>query len=117
MKLNGWQRLGLIASVCWVVVGGMWVNGHVIDDLGAPIVATYRRCLDSRSVQSDGTIPKDTDWASCTAAFNRDFGPAVTNHWVYAAAYTLIPIPIVWLVAYGIALLFRWVRVGFKYQE
>ena len=115
MRLNGWQRLGIIASVCWIIVGGMWINGHVIDDLGADAVTSYRQCLASRSVQADGSVPKDTDWAPCSASFDKNFKSAVADHWLYATIYTLIPIPVVWLLAYGLMMLFRWVRVGFEH--
>ena len=28
MRLNGWQRIGVIASVCWAIGGGLWINYH-----------------------------------------------------------------------------------------
>jgi hypothetical protein len=24
MRLNGWQRIGIVASVAWFLVGGFW---------------------------------------------------------------------------------------------
>jgi hypothetical protein len=113
LQLNGWQRIGIVASICWIVAGGLWINHVVIDDLGAPVGAEYRRCLDSRSVQPDGTIPKDTDWGPCSRKFEAAFGPAVANHWYYAAAYTLIPIPFVWLLVWGVLGVIRWIGAGF----
>jgi hypothetical protein len=102
MRLNGWQRIGVVASVCWFLGGGLWIGGIVIDDLSSTVRAEYRRCLDAHSIQPDGTVPKDTDWGPCMRTFEKDFDAAVANHWYYTAAYTLIPIPIVWLIVYGL---------------
>src|SRR5258705_3598327 len=96
MRLNGWQRIGFVGTICWIVGGGLWINSQVIDGLGAPVVAEYRNCLASRSVQSDGSVPKDTDWGPCTARFNRDYGPAVAEHWFNAAILTFVPVPLAW---------------------
>lgn len=113
LRLNGWQRIGIILTVCWVIGGGLWINGQVIDGLSAAVRGEQRRCIEARSIQPDGTVPKDTDWGPCFERFEAAFPAAVTNHWLYAAAYTLIPIPIVWLIVYAIIGLWRWVRRGF----
>jgi hypothetical protein len=52
--------------------------------------------------------------ASLRAKFHADWGPAVSNHWRNAAAITLIPIPIAWLVIYGVVWLVRWIGAGFR---
>jgi hypothetical protein len=113
MRLNGWQRIGVLLSILWFIVGGLWINSTVIEDLGAPVVAKHLRCLDARSVQPDGTVPKDTDWGPCQAAFNREYPPAIADHWYWAIAFTLIPIPTVWLLVYGLLALMRWIMAGF----
>jgi hypothetical protein len=117
MRLNGWQRIGIVASVCWLVGGGFWINGLTIGQLSEPVVNELRSCLESRSIQPDGSVPRNTDWGPCNEKFKRDYGPAVADHWFYAAAFTLIPIPLVWLIVYGIVWLSRWIRVGFSQQE
>ena len=117
MHLNGWQRIGVVASICWFVVGGLWINGLVIDGLGAPARYEFNRCLVARSIQPDGTVPKDTDWGPCEERFSAAFVAATADHWFYAAAYALIPIPIVWLLVYGLVALFRWIRAGFARRQ
>jgi hypothetical protein len=113
MRLNGWQRIGIVASVCWFVVGGFWINSLVINGLGASVKTEYRHCLDRHSFQPDGSVPADTDWGPCDKKFEADWSAAVADHWSYAAAYTLIPIPIAWLVVYGLVALVRWIKAGF----
>jgi len=114
MRLNGWQRIGLVLTICWIVGGGLWVNGMVIDAMGANVRSELQRCLDARSIQPDGTVPKDTDWGLCTRRFDAEFIPAVANHWTYAIVYTLVPIPLAWGLVYALAGLGRWIAVGFR---
>jgi hypothetical protein len=106
VRLNGWQRIGIVLSVLWFFVAGFWGNRIALEDLGAGVVATYRLCLE-RSIQPD-------DDTKCNAAFMRDYPAAVESHWWYAAGFALIPIPIAWLVVYGFVALFRWIKAGFK---
>jgi hypothetical protein len=94
MRLSGWQRIGVVLSTLWFIVGGLWVNSWVIDELGAPALARHRQCLEARSIQPDGTIPSDTDWGPCNAAFEREFARAVANHWYWALASVIcLPVP------------------------
>lgn len=111
MRLNGWQRLGIVVSICWIVGGGLWINGKVIDEMAHPVVSEYQSCLNTHSAQSDDSTPADTD---CSAKFDADFGPAVSNHWSYSIALTFIPIPVAWLTVYGLIGLVKWIRAGFK---
>jgi hypothetical protein len=114
--LNGWQRIGIVLSVLWAIVGFFGGNSIAIDALGSGVSASYARCLEQRSVQTDGSVPKDTDWKPCQVAFERDWGPAVKDHWSYAAASAFIPILIAWLVVYFFVALGRWIAAGFKQQ-
>jgi hypothetical protein len=59
------------------------------------------------------TAADDAIGKPCNTAFNRDFPLAAANHWYWTLAYTLIPIPIFWLVGYGLLALARWIRAGF----
>jgi hypothetical protein len=95
MHLNGWQRIGIVASVCWIIVGFPWINIQVIDDLARPVSAELARCLDARSVQPNGTVPKDTDWGPCMTKHDRDWEltvkPRWAEHYWWTALYTLPP--------------------------
>jgi hypothetical protein len=86
MRLNGWQRIGIVASILWLVVGGFWINSLVIDDLSKFVLAAYGRCLESRSIQPDGSIPADTDWGPCQRKFEADWPVALKDHWTITTA-------------------------------
>src|SRR5262245_57540869 len=82
MRLNGWQRIGIVASVVWMIVGGMWGNEVGLRQ-GDYVGEAYVRCLAERSVQPDGGPPQDFDWGSCKARFEKDWAEAVKDHWYY----------------------------------
>ena len=103
MRLNGWQRLGVIASIVWAVIGGFLgddIGIHAGDWASRALLA----CLEM-GAQSD---------AVCDATFRHDFTAAVANHWYYAAFLGLGPIPVAWVIAYGLIGIWRWVVSGFK---
>jgi hypothetical protein len=107
MRLGGWQRIGIVASLCWIIGGGLWINELVIDELSAPASKELRGCLAARSIPPDGPVPVGSDWEPCFHRFSVAFPAAVADHWACAAAFTLIPIPIVWLIVYGLVGLIR----------
>jgi uncharacterized membrane protein len=102
MRLNGWQRLGIVASVIWIFVGGFLGNSLGIHE-GDWAVSMYKLCLHA-----------SPDWNTCSKIFDRDYVEAVQYHWYYAAILAFVPIPIAWLVGWGFVALVRWVRSGFK---
>jgi hypothetical protein len=72
--LNGWKRIGIILSVLWVVIGGFWTRGIIIDDLGRLASGNYRLCAD---MHAQGVVPfRDTD---CTKQFQAEWARDVTN--------------------------------------
>jgi hypothetical protein len=106
MHLNGWQRIGIVASICWIVIGGLWIRGNVFDDLAAPATAVYRNCISKPEyIIEDCDRKYDAAWRPIADHWDRI--------WYYTAAYTLIPIPIVWLIVYGLVGLVRWIKAGF----
>jgi hypothetical protein len=116
-RLNGWQRIGIVLTVIWCVVGGLWIRGLVIDDMGAAATSEYAQCLAARSIQPDGSVPADTDWGPCRKRFDARWQRDVVDRWVegliFTVAYTFAPILIVWLVIYVLVAVGRWVAAGF----
>ena len=100
-RLNGWQRMGIVLSVVWAIVGGIWGLNLVVD----PIWAEWRFCITQQPV----------DWEGCRQS--RALQIAGPGKWYGAAIVGLTPIPIAWLIVYGIVGLVRWIRAGFQGRE
>jgi hypothetical protein len=107
-KHVGWLRLGIVASVAWAIGGGYWGNSIGISR-GDWAVEALGTCLSQRSIQSDGTVPANTDWAPCNQAFDWNYRIAVADHWLYAAMFGIVPIVLGWL---GLSMTW-WIRKGF----
>jgi|GEM_PF-4925108 len=44
-RLNGWQRIGIILSVLWMVGGWFWTRDMVVDELSkAPTQRLAEKC-------------------------------------------------------------------------
>jgi hypothetical protein len=110
LRLGTWQSVGVLASIVWIVCGGLWIHQRVVYRLSAPARYASSDCLDARAVQRDGTIPKDLNWDPCIKKFQSEFLSAVTNSGYYAAGFTLAPLPLFWLLLYGALQSARWIR-------
>jgi uncharacterized membrane protein len=98
-RLSGWQRIGIVLSVVWLVVGFVWAR-HLIYD---PIYASDAQCLGSTK-----------DWSICDSSYKKDLAIGRDEELGMFAIVALAPIPIAWLLAYGIVALVRWIRRGFQ---
>jgi hypothetical protein len=45
MRLNGWQRIGLVTSIVWFIAGGLWGNKIALDEAGARMARSIARSV------------------------------------------------------------------------
>jgi hypothetical protein len=96
--LNGWQRIGIVLSVVWAI--GIWWSLYV-----APIVKSYSRCEN---------LPALKGFETCWHMVDVQRASQLSYMGLVIAVAALLPIPIAWLIVYGLIGLVRWIRVGFK---
>jgi hypothetical protein len=101
MNLNGWQRLGVVASVVWAPIGFFGGNSIGIHE-GDPAVASLKACME-----------RGEDWKLCQGVFSNEYAIETQYHWLYGAMMTVLPIIFAWLLVWVGTKVFRWVRVGF----
>lgn len=78
MRLNGWQRIGVVASVAWFLVGGFLGNSMVLDDASKltsrlqldNCVSANRARLHLKEGESE---PYDQVWTPCWGQFQKDY--------------------------------------------
>ena len=100
MHLTPWQRMiGVVASVCWFIGATTWIDVSVTDHLQKQAVREYHDCQKK--------VPEDRP--ACSVKFAKDFRAATHFYW-QGALYALIPIPIVWLIIYGLVALVRRIK-------
>jgi hypothetical protein len=89
-RLNGWQRIGIVLSALWVLVGGLW--GRQL------AVAPYFDCIKSAP---------NIDTMNFCERYLQDWGST-------AMLIALVPLPIAWLLVYIVVWTVRWIRRGFQ---
>lgn len=110
MRLNGWQRIGIVLSVIWFICGGLWGNSMGIHE-GDWVSRQYQFCLEHDAE------PHMPSTAQCQARFDKDWPDAIKYHWWEGLIVATVPIPLGWLLAYGIIALSRWIwRGGFRME-
>jgi hypothetical protein len=119
-KLNGWQRIGVVLSIVWVLYGAYWGNEYGLRQ-GDWTDLVYESCMDSaqtKAADAHYSQPAQEqharDDAACEQSRERDWGTSIQYHFQYAAICAFVPIPLAWGIVYGLIALVRWIRNGFK---
>ena len=107
VRLNGWQRIGVVLSVLWIVVVGFWRNDAIIKSAQETAEAFYNTCVDAHPYPND---------QSCVDEIWKNFELFSRGHWIDAAFVAFVPILIAWLLVWLCVAVFRWVRRGFAPQ-
>ena len=93
MGLSGWQRVGVVLSVVWLLAGGYWGNSRALHK-GDFAVTQFAVCMEnSRSPDNASGV--------CLDQFDRDYAEAIKDHWRDALMVGIVPIPLAWLLVYG----------------
>jgi hypothetical protein len=114
-RLNGWQRIGIALSVVWAIGSWIWITSKNVELQNDP---TYDPAvlIDQVCVQQP-----NADVEACNKRLAEDLTEeaplkeALKTNDAYSAIFSApVPIPIGWLLAYGIIACVRWVRRGFS---
>jgi hypothetical protein len=99
MGSRGWTRVGVVLSVVWLLAGGYWGNSRGLHK-GDFAVTQFTLCMaNSRS--------PDNASGACLDQFDRDYAQAIKDHWRDALIVGVVPIPVAWLLVYGLMGLVR----------
>jgi hypothetical protein len=105
-KLNMWQRLGVVASVLWVIGGGFWQRDSDLDKASNFSAAVYSMCSEAKSVRHD------YDFKSCSAEADHSFNVMLEGSWWNVAAFSFGIVLLGWLMAWLSIRVGRWVLAG-----
>jgi hypothetical protein len=112
-KVNGWKRIGIIASVLWMFVSVAYI-GHQWDEKNDFFIQQY--------VDSEAGCPRDgAKHDICQQGIDRDIDSLVSPEAMAALHedmmfWAFVPIPFAWLGVYFMLFLVRWVKRGFQVQ-
>jgi hypothetical protein len=114
MRLSGWQRIGVVASILWFIVGGFLGNKAALDDAGTKTSAQLDLCVTANKIRFGEYGPYDQVWTPCWNEHTTNYMRNAEGHWWVALAAAVVPIPIGWLLGWAILSTGRWIRGGFR---
>ncbi len=105
VRLNGWQRIGIVLSVIWAVTG-CGIGSYEANDN----IITFASGLDHMCRAANRPIRE------CDAEFTANYRIAAEANPVLLnwAIFGFAPIPLAWLIVYAFIGLWRWIRRGFN---
>ena len=112
VKINGWQRIGIVASVVWIVGSGLYTYESEIEGTAQLRVNTYDICM----ISAQGGIgTPDGQPNRLTNQCDKKATDAVSGirPRQSAALFAFIPVLLAWGFTYLVLFLLRWVKRGF----
>jgi hypothetical protein len=106
LRLNGWQRIGAILSIVWVIGAYGYVGNQRWSAYQDSVKFSYDMCSSNERVYATG---KD-----CLPDAKRFAALMDQGHEWDAPAAALGGVPLGWLLAYGLIALWRWIARGFR---
>lgn len=103
MRLNGWQRIGLVLSALWALGAAIHVRNKQVDAAHELFQLQYGMCLNQAN-----SVKNCSDTVSLQAAMD------ATAYWPDVAFYAFGPVIVGWLLALITIKTFRWVSDGFS---
>lgn len=106
MRLNRWQRIGVIVSFVWAIGAAIVQRTADIERAQSFMAFAYKVCTESKA------LANDFDFKPCGDEMAKNWAIWIDGSWGNVAAVSLLPIPLGWLGVLIVIRLFRWVRVG-----
>ena len=107
MKLNGWQRIGIVASVAWAI--GAYV--HTFDTEYSAALGIYNMIYDDCVKDSSGQVGGSDH---CKQTLTASLDESYVGSREAAALFAVVPIPLGWGFVYLVLFLVRWIKRGFS---
>lgn len=120
-KLNGWQRIGIVLSVVWIIGDFYiaWTDNAFWDSLpdapkqsSSSLPKGYVPAPDGLVLDNGYVVHNPPKAPNIFDQFD-DPPPSSHKYVLIHAAKNSIPVPITWIVIYSLIWIFRWVRAGF----
>jgi len=106
-KLGVWQRLGIIASVLWIIGGGLWQRTSDVERAQTFMNSSYQTCFDAHPPNADRAY-----YATCMSKAWADYQIVVAGSWGNVAFFAIAPVALAWLAAFIAIVVSRWVLAG-----
>src|SRR5438445_9457022 len=107
MRLNGWQRVGIVLSIMLVLGAAIYQCNADVEHAEDFAKFAYKVCLDNKS------LAHDNDLASCEQEREKHLGVWLKGSWGNVALMALVSVPLGWLAAFILVYFGRSQVIGF----
>ena len=107
MRLGGWTRIGIVASVLWAVVGGVYVRSAELNQAEPRIRENYKVC-------GNLAVTQPSEWEACMSRMRLSTADYTSAAQFKALVAAFVPIPFAWLFVWIGVRTTRWVSAGFR---
>jgi len=111
-KLDGWKRIGIVASIAWIVGAGAYTYNSESDRASDFIAEAHVRCDSDLQAWKDEQA-REAAFQRCNKEAEDSLASAIDNARLEAVLVALVPVPLGWGFAYLVFFLVRWVKRGF----
>jgi hypothetical protein len=105
MRLGGWQRVGIVISIIWMICAAIYQRHADIKHATNAANLTYQVCSESESF-----LKGERD---CSKEFEKTWHLWLEGSWGNVAFVALVPVPLGWIIFCGLIGVSRWIRRGF----
>lgn len=102
MRLNRWQRIGVVISVVWALSAAWYMRNSELEAAHNFFDFAYRVCMETQA----------TTLKNCLDQATHDSAVWFIPNWGDIAFGALSPIPLFWFISFVFIRVFRWVRAG-----
>ena len=118
MKLNGWKRIGIVASVVWIIGAYIYTFRMEVDETVRISNSLDQDCLSSGTDFPGETVAQvEARLEVCEKRLDDFMAKANSSDEVYAALAAVVPVPLGWGFVFLILFLVRWIKRGFGYKS
>jgi len=111
IKLNGWKRVGIVASLVWILGAYLYIHNSAISGSSEAISSIHVSC-DADLIGKTGDAYTN-GFNECNKQADDSLAVAITDARLDGALAALAPVPLGWGFVYLVLFLARWVRRGF----
>jgi hypothetical protein len=104
VRLNGWQRIGIVLSLLWGLSVSLWFLLHVPQPSDPGVASVYLQCISEPNANRD-VCQGRAEW------FGKEARSEFRAAW---SSIILAPILALWALIYIVVWTARWIRRGFQ---
>ena len=102
MKLNRWQRIGIVISILWALAAAYHLRSTEMETGRHFLDLHYQACIE---------IERSTIEV-CTAEMHKSFDIWMKPNWGNISFIALAPIMLGWILVFIIIRIYRWIKAG-----